>query len=352
MSRARVWKAKDPGFRRLIEEWAVDADRLRAQGEGWRAHGLLDWPISRVLWRLAAMGLPCAREEVFQEASDADSPYALASLWALRTRAKGEAREFLELATEAIWPWVFPSGGGPEADFVAAADLAIEDEVRGFPTEKEALTRRLAAAKQVAEQAARVRPEDPAAWVAMMEARCRVSVSIWAAELMPHLAVVNLIAETLELAERWAPIAERERFLSEAPILLALLHRDEEARQRIAELQRAYPRSLAVTFMIGEALITLGEREEGYAVLERAMALAEGREERLWIREHLASVADLIDGEDAADEAPVPDDPLEGEELDEEDVPAPIVGSERVGRNDPCTCGSGKKYKKCCGKGG
>jgi uncharacterized protein YecA (UPF0149 family) len=21
----------------------------------------------------------------------------------------------------------------------------------------------------------------------------------------------------------------------------------------------------------------------------------------------------------------------------------------RVGRNDPCPCGSGKKYKKCCG---
>ncbi|MFH1749329.1 MAG: SEC-C metal-binding domain-containing protein, partial [bacterium] len=24
--------------------------------------------------------------------------------------------------------------------------------------------------------------------------------------------------------------------------------------------------------------------------------------------------------------------------------------SNKVGRNDPCTCGSGKKYKKCCGK--
>jgi preprotein translocase subunit SecA len=23
--------------------------------------------------------------------------------------------------------------------------------------------------------------------------------------------------------------------------------------------------------------------------------------------------------------------------------------AEKVGRNDPCTCGSGKKYKKCCG---
>ena len=23
----------------------------------------------------------------------------------------------------------------------------------------------------------------------------------------------------------------------------------------------------------------------------------------------------------------------------------------KIGRNDPCPCGSGKKYKKCCGKG-
>ncbi|MCI5655557.1 MAG: SEC-C domain-containing protein [Ruminococcus sp.] len=23
---------------------------------------------------------------------------------------------------------------------------------------------------------------------------------------------------------------------------------------------------------------------------------------------------------------------------------------QRIGRNDPCPCGSGKKYKKCCGK--
>ena len=27
------------------------------------------------------------------------------------------------------------------------------------------------------------------------------------------------------------------------------------------------------------------------------------------------------------------------------------VTSKKVGRNDPCPCGSGKKYKKCCGQG-
>jgi preprotein translocase subunit SecA len=36
-----------------------------------------------------------------------------------------------------------------------------------------------------------------------------------------------------------------------------------------------------------------------------------------------------------------------------EDVKAAVTikrEGEKVGRNDPCTCGSGKKYKKCCGR--
>jgi preprotein translocase subunit SecA len=34
----------------------------------------------------------------------------------------------------------------------------------------------------------------------------------------------------------------------------------------------------------------------------------------------------------------------------EADRLSPIVNEEKIGRNDPCVCGSGKKYKKCCGK--
>lgn len=30
--------------------------------------------------------------------------------------------------------------------------------------------------------------------------------------------------------------------------------------------------------------------------------------------------------------------------------PQPVVKKKKVGRNDPCPCGSGKKYKKCCGR--
>jgi SWIM/SEC-C metal-binding protein len=30
--------------------------------------------------------------------------------------------------------------------------------------------------------------------------------------------------------------------------------------------------------------------------------------------------------------------------------PKPMIAAKKVGRNEPCLCGSGKKYKTCCGK--
>lgn len=30
-------------------------------------------------------------------------------------------------------------------------------------------------------------------------------------------------------------------------------------------------------------------------------------------------------------------------------IPKPVTVEKKIGRNEPCTCGSGKKYKKCCG---
>jgi hypothetical protein len=33
------------------------------------------------------------------------------------------------------------------------------------------------------------------------------------------------------------------------------------------------------------------------------------------------------------------------------ETPKPLIREPKIGRNDPCPCGSGKKYKKCCGKG-
>jgi SWIM/SEC-C metal-binding protein len=47
-----------------------------------------------------------------------------------------------------------------------------------------------------------------------------------------------------------------------------------------------------------------------------------------------------------------PDKPEDISDLEKALNPPLPVQSEKVGRNDPCPCGSGKKHKKCCGAGG
>ncbi len=48
--------------------------------------------------------------------------------------------------------------------------------------------------------------------------------------------------------------------------------------------------------------------------------------------------------------APGPSEPTAGQPHPRQAPPVPAVSQPRVGRNDPCPCGSGKKYKKCCGQ--
>ena len=46
-----------------------------------------------------------------------------------------------------------------------------------------------------------------------------------------------------------------------------------------------------------------------------------------------------------------PDRPENAADLDTltQEEAAPIRREQTVGRNDPCPCGSGRKFKKCCG---
>jgi preprotein translocase subunit SecA len=53
--------------------------------------------------------------------------------------------------------------------------------------------------------------------------------------------------------------------------------------------------------------------------------------------------------------AQAPDQPqkvTENRYEDEQPVKTPRRTGVQIGRNDPCPCGSGKKYKKCCGANG
>jgi preprotein translocase subunit SecA len=53
-----------------------------------------------------------------------------------------------------------------------------------------------------------------------------------------------------------------------------------------------------------------------------------------------------MDGEEDSDEEDAEEGRHQGDTDDEQ--ASPVVAGARIGRNELCPCGSGKKYKKCC----
>jgi preprotein translocase subunit SecA len=62
-------------------------------------------------------------------------------------------------------------------------------------------------------------------------------------------------------------------------------------------------------------------------------------------RESTASLADL-EGQKRAQQVML----SRGGEAIEAEQPVAKRHNDKIGRNDPCPCGSGRKYKRCCGK--
>ena len=67
---------------------------------------------------------------------------------------------------------------------------------------------------------------------------------------------------------------------------------------------------------------------------------------RLYLQMHEAK-AEWLFGLKAWDKVLTPEEQLK---LTKEYRTSKIVRHEKIGRNDPCPCGSGKKYKNCCGR--
>jgi hypothetical protein len=121
---------------------------------------------------------------------------------------------------------------------------------------------------------------------------------------------------------------------------------DIEAIELFPELRRAYDDGL-----IDPQSVNRSELDEVEA-MPRGEMVRETRERRSPIDDVAVATAwwdrRLFDGDDEDDL------PLDSEWDEGSDESAHVVESYRappkVGRNEPCPCGSGKKYKKCCGR--
>lgn len=171
----------------------------------------------------------------------------------------------------------------------------------------------------------------------------------WMLNLPMALAAGGLVDEAIAVGDAFAALdrGSAELLADDVALILAQAGRGAEALRRV-EAGAARGAGGAWTHVRAAAVhAALGDPQRAEASLRRALALALGRGDA----DELATVWGRL-GE-LLDEQPGRADEAEAALAESERWSDAAYGGRRivakVGRNDPCPCGSGRKHKRCCG---
>ena len=240
-------------------------------------------------------------------------------------------------------------------DLVAAVAAAAERSFGGPGASPRAraslLTEPLAAVRRLLAWARGERSRLGAALEALPE-----EAQEWLLEFPSQLVEGRLVEDGVGLAHALGEILDADQFLGGLAVTLAECgHRERAIAEAEACLAR-FPHSPWAAVACGEAWHALGDVVRAEELLRRGLALA--RNERQPGDPSLER--DALDG---ALECLLPLLLGQGREAEARELfrrhAAPLrlertasivpIAAVRAGRNDPCPCGSGRKYKRCCG---
>jgi uncharacterized protein YecA (UPF0149 family) len=139
-------------------------------------------------------------------------------------------------------------------------------------------------------------------------------------------------------------------------VILARAGRRAEALARAEQNLKRFPKDLWTRLHVGDVHRELGDLARAESAFRDAAELADTLDDPEAAAGAWERLAELLGGQpDRADQAR--EAALEAEawrlacadDDDDELFAAEPYGVLKAGRNDPCPCGSGRKYKRCCG---
>ncbi|HSB32690.1 MAG TPA: SEC-C metal-binding domain-containing protein [Candidatus Sulfobium mesophilum] len=176
----------------------------------------------------------------------------------------------------------------------------------------------------------------------------------------------GMVDGAVEICSLFAEVHSPDNFFGDMAAILAEAGRREEAFDRISKNLERFPDDAWIVIKAGQAYQTLKEMDKALELYTRAYDMTspltydrDGVLERLvpLLRElGRDKEADaLVDSEKKAEQARR--ERYRRYKKEETTYPTAVdkqkpmpASSMKIGRNEPCPCGSGKKYKKCCGK--
>ena len=178
--------------------------------------------------------------------------------------------------------------------------------------------------------------------------KAKADIQGWLMNLPFDLAARGMVDEAVEISQRYSEVYGTETFLGDLAVIFAEADRKEEACKQVDDNLNRFPEDVWIIIKAGIVFKTLKDNEKAIELYKRAYGMTEsGTFEREVALERLVPLLRDMDRADEADELIKKEDGLI-----ETEKAAPILPSRtrKIGRNEPCPCGSNKKFKKCCGK--
>lgn len=348
-----------------IEKWRKDftrvVERHREEGWGWRYDGLESWTTDAIFAQLRELGVDTAVERFHEQAVAAGRIRVLRDEWDNQfLKAKKDTgfwQDFPMLAVPVLWERLTPELLCPELfDERLHRVIKAQDEGESLPDE-DGFPADLAAAHALARylQAFPV-PQRPDRYREVVEASY-YDYGGWLVELVESQGPSYPDA-IVQIADVMSDCVHAVEFQRELAIALACAGRREEAIARAQANIIRFPDDIWIRILAGDVFDQLDDQSEAIRLWFEGLSMArnlfdwEGAYERLEgacdqagrgaelqeaVKKHPKPVPPPMPRRTIAHRPPQIDRPAE--------VPARV---KKIGRNDPCPCGSGKKYKKCC----
>ncbi|MDH5564599.1 MAG: SEC-C metal-binding domain-containing protein [Nitrospirota bacterium] len=209
-----------------------------------------------------------------------------------------------------------------------------------------------------------------------IESAIDADVVSWLLQVPWNLAKHKMIDEAVTVARGMGHLLDDSGFLSDAMLILAQADRGEEAITQFQANQKRWPEDAWVHILGGEMYEQLGQDDLAEQFYWQSLVFAEDDQyARDGVFERLLPLLDRLGREEEADTLIADDEARlfkqkqdqrhQAQFMEDLDRILPLAAADqpmedelplepyvralpKIGRNDPCPCGSGKKYKKCC----
>jgi len=176
-----------------------------------------------------------------------------------------------------------------------------------------------------------------------------------------NISAAGFADEALGMARRLSEYLEPEVFLGDAATILSEAGRHGEAVAQAEKNLQDFPGEAWIYITAAEAYERAGTPDKSSEIFRQALDVVKDKTFRSDVYEHFIEF--LKRTGDTAEAGKI-EEQFRRESSDGKDTAKPVgkvvvspqsvntgtggKGKEKIGRNDPCPCGSGKKYKKCC----